>query len=204
MGGLTRKQAFGCRVWCRHEGDTPDNPGMKPKGMLLCAVAGVGLMAGGRGAAGDILDWRTGRVIPGTEGVPLQSGWTYFENAPYGDLRNADLTENRWHSGDLTHAKLSGANVTYASFQHVSLAGADFGGAVVNGTWFFPETGVTAWADRLDCQLRQSLTGIDHAAERRSEIVGLQRSRSARSVSWRLRSHWRLICRGANRGLLFA
>ena len=91
---------------------------------------------------GDIFNWQTGEVIPGTEGITPAPGVdlsyrnTEALNLWYADLENANLENASFRESWLDNAKFTQANLVDAFLFEARLGGADFSGAVVTGASF--------------------------------------------------------------------
>lgn len=96
---------------------------------------------------GDIYRWDNGEVIPGTEGVVPGPGVDLdLFQLEYADLSGLDLTHAtlsgtnlsfaRISASDLSHADFSGARLAKTFFIDTTLDEADFAGAILNGTIF--------------------------------------------------------------------
>lgn len=90
---------------------------------------------------GDIKNWQTGEVIPGTEdvnpgpGVYL-GGWLISDNLKYADFRNIDLQGANFYRSWLDYATFENSNLLGASFKWTRLIGVDFTGAEIRGANF--------------------------------------------------------------------
>lgn len=93
-------------------------------------------------ARGDIRDWRTGDVIPGTEGVTLEpNGIVPFVSAPFADASGLDLHWSFFSNSDFSNAKFVATNFTNCDFNYTLVSGADFSHAQIEGAVFGNLTG---------------------------------------------------------------
>ena len=96
-------------------------------------------------ARADILDWRTGEVIPGTEGIELGPG-VQLDGMDLGwaDLSNMDLTRAVFEGSNLADSRFAGSNLTGVRLGS-PLTNADLTGAIVNGAIIpgSPSSGIT-------------------------------------------------------------
>ena len=107
-------------------------------------------------ASGQVYNWDTGEVIPGTEGVTPGpgmelEGWSSADhNLRYADFSGGlDLHDSSFQESWLDHAWFIGADLTGANFNVATLTGADLSGATVTGANFgrsyqYAGTGLTA------------------------------------------------------------
>lgn len=121
-------------------------------------------------AQGDIFNWQTGEVIPGTEGITpkpdldfnkwnteaknlryadfsgkLNLSKCYFSGSwlDYADFSEANLEQAWFVSSTLTGANLRLTDLTDARFYTATLTDVDFSGAILSGTFFSNTTGFT-------------------------------------------------------------
>lgn len=96
---------------------------------VLCAASVIGPLHA------DIYRWDNGQVIPGTTGIEPGPGLNLMEVAiPYADLAGVELSGS--YFGDVSRARFTGANLSYASFPASPMQFADLSGANLTGTSF--------------------------------------------------------------------